>query len=389
MKVMFFLSFLLIFSSFILYPLLLIIYQVFNKSKTTEPKKEVLVESNLPCVSLIITAFNEEKSIRKKLDNSVSLDYPKDKLEIIVVSDYSNDRTDDIVREFLDKTQSIRLIRTEKRVGKVSAQNKAVEASKFDLLAFSDANNFWKKDALINLVKCSQIDGVSCVCGKLVYVNEDETKTSSSESLYWKIENRLKEIESCFYSLTALNGGIYMVKKSDYLLANSVYSHDLYFPLFFGKYRKKTVFCKDAVAFERSGTNLSDEKKRKTRMFSEVYKFFIENPRFFLSPLNYNIKFFISVFLHRTVRYLLPFLHIMMFITNIFLLKSGLFFEIVFLIQIVFVILALIGLISGNKNKILHFLFYYLFFLATMLLGFWKFLRKEVKPYWDTADSAR
>lgn len=389
MRTLFFLSLFLIFSSLIGYPVFLVLHKLLNKRKIELSEEKSFIEGNLPYISFIIAAYNEEKNIKEKLNNTLSLNYPKDKLEIIVASDCSSDNTDSIVQEFSRIEPRIKLLRIEKRRGKVNAQNEAVAIASGELLAFSDANNFWERDSIINLMKCAQSDEVACVCGKLVYVNELETRTTFSESLYWKIENKLKELESLFYSLTALNGGIYLVKRSHYFVADSYYSHDLFFPLLFGKRRKKTVYCKNAVAFEKSGANLADEKMRKVRMFSGVYKFLFKNPGFFLNPFSYNLRFFISVFCHRTIRYLLPFLHIFVFISNCFLLKRGLFFDIVFVLQIAFIFLSLLGSILGSRNKILFFMFYYLFFLATMLVGFWKYLRGEVKPYWEIAGSAR
>jgi len=368
--------------------MLLISYRFLTARKLAE-KDGLIPDEDLPFVSLIITAYNEEKSIKNKIENFLSLDYPKDKIEIIVASDCSDDRTDEIVKEYSDRNSLVRLVRTEQRAGKVRAQDEAVNTSKYELLVFSDANNLWAKDALINLVKCAQAFDTVCVCGKLVYINEAESGTSSSEGMYWRIENKMKELESKFYSITALNGGIYLVKRTYYVSTKSSNSHDLYFPLVFGKNKKRTLYCSKAIAYERSCTNLSDEKKRKVRMFGGVYKSMFENPGLFFNPVGYAPKFFISVFLHRAVRYLLPFLHLIVFITNILLLKQGLLYELVFIMHLVFLILALFGVAFKSKLRIPHFLFYYLFFLSTMLLGFWKFLKGEVKPYWETAGSAR
>jgi Glycosyltransferases, probably involved in cell wall biogenesis len=195
----------------------------------------------MPSVSLVVAVHNEEKVIEKKILNALSLDYPKEKLEIIFASDNSTDKTNEIILNYASKYDNIRLVNIEKRGGKVNAYNKAYKYANGEIIAFSDANTMWDKNALKNLIQPLANYDISCVCGHLIYTNTSESEIAYSEGLYWKLENMMKEGESKLYSLTALNGGIYAIKKSDYIFVDPLYSHDLCIPLFLGAKKKRTV----------------------------------------------------------------------------------------------------------------------------------------------------
>jgi len=344
---------------------------------------------NLPYVSLIIAVHNEEKVIEKKVINALSLDYPNEKFEIIFASDNSTDKTNEIISDYAKKYNNIKLFNVEKRGGKVNAYNEAMKITKGKILAFSDANTFWEKDSLLKLIGSLQNEDVSCACGRLIYTNTDESKIAYSEGLYWKLENTLKEAESSFYSLTALNGGIYAIKRADYIFIDPLYSHDLCFPLLLATKKKRTIFVKNAIAFERSSTTSTDEVKRKTRMFGRIYSFIFKNPSLFLYPFKYSFKFFISIFSHRTIRYLLPFLHFLLLVSSILLSSNGIFFKTIFYLQVLFLVLAVFSILTKHKFKLFFLFYYYLLFLITMVIGFINFVTKRIKPYWESAETTR
>lgn len=391
MKVLFYVSLCLILIHYIIYPSIIFIYNKIKSNSKRVNEKEIDKQEKLPHVSLIVPVHNEEKIISKKIENILSLNYPIEKLEIIISNDNSTDKTLDILRELSNKNNRLRIIDIKERGGKVNAQNIAVKQSSGEIIVFSDANSMWEKDALIKLVSGFSDEKVVCVCGKLVYINENESNTSYSESLYWRIENKLKEYESNFYSLTAINGSIYGVKKEYYLYLNPFFSHDIALPLFYATKRKKTIFVKDAIAYEKSGISPVDEIKRKIRMFGSVYYFMFKNINLFINPFLYNFKFFFSVFSHRTIRYFLPFLHIILFVSSLFLYKTNLFTKTIFYLQIIFLFFANLGFI-GQKFKYLRKFFvfyYYLIFISTMLIGFLKYILGKVKPYWEVIENIR
>ncbi|MGC8789632.1 MAG: glycosyltransferase [Caldisericum sp.] len=385
MKIIFFIAlFLILWHNLIYWVFLILVKQLFPcKIKSDKSIKE------LPFVSLIIAVHNEEKVIEKKISNALSLDYPKDKIEFIFASDNSTDESNEIISKYASLNKNIRLLKVEKRGGKVNAYNEAFKIANGEILAFSDANTMWDKNALKELVKVLESDDIACVCGHLIYTNTSESEVSYSEGLYWKLENMMKEAESKLYSLTALNGGIYAIKKKEYIVIHPLYSHDLCFPLLLGAQKKRTVFVKDAVAFERSGTTSEDEIKRKRRMFGRIYSFLFKNPSLFINPFKYNFLYFISVFSHRTNRYALPFLHLLLFISSVLLLHKGMIFEIVFYSHVLLIVFAIVKYLMKRKIKIFLFPYYYFLFLASMFLGFYDFIRGKIKPYWDVAETTR
>ncbi len=393
MKIIFWLSLLIIGWDFGGYPLFLILVNLINKTvKVNLSQNKLVSDGNFLFVSFIVAAHNEEKIIGKKIENIISLDYPKEKIEIIIASDSSTDSTDKIVRDFAKKFSYIKLLIVEKRGGKVNAQNEAVKIAKGSVLVFSDANTMWRRDALRNLLGCLLKNDVSYACGHLVYTNQNEGNTAYSESLYWKMENFLKGLESDFYSITAGNGGIYAVKREDYSFINSLYAHDLALPVQLVEKGKRAVFCRKAFAFENTGLTLHDEWRRKVRMLSRTMYFFFHNISFFVNPFKTNFKYFLLFFSHRTIRYTLPIWHVLLFLSSLFLALtvSGMnVYKITLYIQLLFLFLALIGMFTKTKIKIFYMPFYYLFFLLSMVKGFLNMVLGKIKPYWEPIDRIR
>jgi len=379
---LFFLSIILIILHFFLYPLII-------SFKKKEGRKRNAVKNCFPYVSYIIPVHNEEKIIEKKIRNVFSLNYPKEKMEVIVANDHSTDESVSIVKKLILEFEGLKLIDVKKRGGKVNVQNEAAKVSNGEILVFSDANTMWDRDSLKKLISCLNERGISCACGRIIYTNERESEVSSSEGLYWKLENKLKEFESNFYSLTAINGGIYAIRRKDYIFLNPMFSHDIAFPILLAKKKERTIFCKNALAFERSGTTMRDEWKRKTRMFGRIYYFMFKNPLLFLNPFFYDLKFYFSLFSHRIIRYTLPLWHVLLFISSAFLIREDIIFNLFFHLQVLFIIFSLLGYFFGKKIKILNLFLYYTVFILSMIVGFVNFVTGRVKPYWEVAKTTR
>ncbi|MFW6016832.1 MAG: glycosyltransferase, partial [bacterium] len=196
MKILFWLSLILILHSFIFYPASLAVFnKIFSKEKLNKELDEY------PQISFIIAAHNEEKVITKKLENTISLNYDPDKMEIIVASDNSDDKTNEIVREFIKNNQDenipeIKLYIVKDRKGKTNAQNEAVKKSSGEIIAFSDANTIWKKDSLKKLIAGFKDKKIGYICGGLQYSNDLDNLTSESESTYWNYDLKMREWES-------------------------------------------------------------------------------------------------------------------------------------------------------------------------------------------------
>ncbi|MCA1591767.1 MAG: glycosyltransferase family 2 protein, partial [Acidobacteria bacterium] len=167
-----------------------------------------------PMVSVIITAYNEERDLRGKLENTLALDYPREKLKIIVASDCSTDATDDIAREF--SARGVQLHRQPTRAGKTSAQNAAVELARGEIILFSDATTLYEPDVVREMVPYFADAEVGCVAGRLIYVDPEGTSVGRGAQSYWSYETFLKRHESRTRSLIGASGCLYAVRRAAY-----------------------------------------------------------------------------------------------------------------------------------------------------------------------------
>jgi len=168
-----------------------------------------------PKVSVIITAYNEERDLAAKLENTLSLNYPKELLEIIVASDCSSDRTDDIARSFASR--GVGLWRQSQRWGKTAAQNAAVEQARGEIILFSDATTLYEPDVLQVMMPSFLDASVGCVAGRLVYVDPGQSGVGLGARSYWGYETYLKRHESRIGSLIGASGCLYAVRRSAYV----------------------------------------------------------------------------------------------------------------------------------------------------------------------------
>ena len=190
------------------YPLLLkLVHLLAGRTPAHEPTRE-------PTLTLVISAFNEEASIREKLDNTLQLDYPSERLQVLVVSDASDDRTDDIVREY--EGRGVGLVRMTERGGKTVGLNAALREASGEVVVFSDANAMYRRDALRRLAAPFADPAVGAVVGESTY-HDSETASEASESLYWKYETAIKRLESETGSVVGGDGAIYAIRRSLYV----------------------------------------------------------------------------------------------------------------------------------------------------------------------------
>ena len=248
-----------------------------------------------PTVTLVVAAWNEEAVIARRLENLLAVDYPADRLEIVVASDSSDDGTDGIVEEFAAREPRVHLLRCP-RGGKVAAQNLAVAASQAEVVAFSDANCTWAPDALRLLVRSFADPGVAYVCGRLVLQGADGTNV---EGAYWRMETWLREQEAATGSITGGNGSIYAVRRSDYADVDPRFGHDLSFPYLMVQHGRRAAYEPAALAFEKPSRDIEDEYARKVRMFEHCWAIVVEGDMVRGLPPGYLAK----VVSHRHLRY--------------------------------------------------------------------------------------
>ncbi len=207
-------------------------------------------DAYLPTVAVIVTAYNEEGAIERRLENLRALDYPPELLEIVVTSDASTDRTEELAA-----AAGARVIRNP-RGGKVAAQDAAVRATEAEIVAFSDANATWAPDAVRKLVRNFADPRVAYVCGRLRLEAPDG---SNKEGVYWRYELVTRAGESSLGSVTAGNGAIYALRRSDYVEVDPRFGHDLSLPYLMVQHGRRAVYEPEALAFERP---TPDERER-------------------------------------------------------------------------------------------------------------------------------
>lgn len=263
----------------------------------------VVSDDDLPAVSVMLPAHNEENVVGERLDNLLGLDYPRDRLEVIVGSDGSTDRTLEVVRARTDAR--VRIVEGRARRGKTALLNEMVAVSTGKVIAYTDANCIWDRQALRHLVAPLVATDVGCVIGELCYVNLDQPTVESGEGLYWRFENAIKEMESRLQGTLVANGSIYALRRELFRPLPAEISDDSVNPLLVLRQGLRVVFERRAVACEKAAAHLGEEFRRKARMVTRQlgsHQFV----RGFLWPLHPLLAFRLAS--HKLLRWLVPIL---------------------------------------------------------------------------------
>ena len=334
-----------------------------------------------PKVTILITAFNEEAAIREKLENTLQIEYPLAKLEILIASDGSTDATDDIVKEFAAR---VKLFRQEGRVGKTTTQNNAVEHASGEIILFSDATTLYSKDVFRHILPPFADKSVGCVAGRLVYVDEDRSTVGKGAQSYWNYETFLKVAESQACSLIGASGCLYAVRAeayepmyaeacSDFLICTNIYRQGL-----------RSVFAPDAVCYEHTNRKANDELRMRVRIISQTFTDLWRN-RDMLNPLKSGF-FAVELISHKVLRYAVPVILLALFFATLVLAGSSVFFTMLFALQVLFYAMAFAGWLMERMGKRLSLLAIPLYFMLAnlaSLLAFYKFLRGETYARWE------
>jgi cellulose synthase/poly-beta-1,6-N-acetylglucosamine synthase-like glycosyltransferase len=234
--------------------------------------EQSLAADDLPAVTLIISAYNEERVIDAKLGNALGLDYPADRLEVLVVSDASDDRTDAIVREWQARDPRVALVRQEERRGKSSGLNLALGRASGEIVAFSDANAMYRADALRELARPFRDPSVGYVVGAALYNTGSGSAATASEGLYWRLELLLKRLESRFFAVVGGDGAIYAIRRSLFWQLREDDINDFVNPLQIVAAGYRGVFNPDAVCFEDAAEEFAKEFRRKRRIVNRTWR---------------------------------------------------------------------------------------------------------------------
>jgi cellulose synthase/poly-beta-1,6-N-acetylglucosamine synthase-like glycosyltransferase len=334
-------------------------------------------ETALPGVSLIIAAYNEETVISAKVENALSLDYPRELLEVVVASDGSTDSTVETAREAgADRVLDL------PRAGKVMTQNAAAEAATGTILAFSDANSIWEPDALGRLIEPFADERVGYVCGQVRFHGPDG---GNLEGAYWHYEMKVRELESEVAGITAGNGAIYAVRSSQYISLGPSGSHDLSFPFAMAKRGLRALYRPRAAAGEKMVPSMDGELARKRRMMIGLWDIVVGEGM--LSPRGYGPVYFFEIFSHRLLRYASPLLHLVLLAANLVLLGSGEIYFWALMLQLLVFLLAFLGRwIPWLPFRVAR---YYVMVTLSVALGLWDRRRHGPPSTWEKAEGTR
>lgn len=331
----------------------------------------------LPRVSLIVASYDEEEVIAAKVANALALDYPRERLELIVASDGSGDATVERAR-----SAGADVVLELPRAGKLAAQNAAAERASGEILAFSDANATWHPDALRLLVAPFSDAEVGYACGQVRFLDPDG---DNLEGAYWRYEMSVREMESGLAGITAGNGAIYAVRASAYLPLGPAGSHDLSLPFQLAKRKLRSLYVPTAQAEEKMVSTIAGESARKRRMMRGLWDIVVGEGM--ISPSGYTPLYAFELASHRLLRYLSPFLHLIAFLTNFFLLQEGGIYVVTYGIQVLAIAAALLG--GSFPVGPLRVARYYALTTLSIATGLWDRFRQGPPAAWEKAPGTR
>lgn len=333
-----------------------------------------------PSVTLIIAAHNEEQVIAKKIENALSQDYPKDKLQIVIASDASTDRTNQIVSSY--SRREIALYDQKEHKGKSAALNYTVEhIARGEIIVFNDATTLIERDSIRKIVSYFSDNKIGAVAGKLIFKNSAESTITENYSLYWRYEEFLRESESKIGYLPFVSGAFYAVRKRLYTPVAENLPDDSVSPLGVYKQGFAVAYAEDAVAYETGAQDAGGEFRIKTRgvvrELSSILHF-----KGLLNPFKYP-ELSLVLISHRLLRWSVPVFLIALFLTNLSLLGNLLYMAF-FWMQISFYLLALCGLFIRKKIRIISLPFYFSLVNMAALCGIIRFLSGRKVATWKS-----
>ncbi|WP_372655366.1 glycosyltransferase family 2 protein [Halobacteriovorax sp.] len=360
------------------YPIsVVILSKVFKYSRE---KKEIY-----PTVGFLIAAYNEVDNIEEKIINTLSIDYPKNLLEIIVVSDGSDDGTDAIVKKYEDR--GVKLYRVEGRVGKTEARNQAVLSNRNEIIVFSDATAEYEADAVKKLVRNFSDPKIGMVSGNLIYKDDANSNIGMATKLYWKYESLIKKSQGKMKTLTGAIGCINAFRRECYTVLPENIIEDFTEPLTIILNGYDIAFEEEAIAYERTTQKSSQEFHMRVRvirggMTGLLYAKKVLNP--FKFPLAS-----IQLIGHKVLRWLMPsFLILLVLSTTIeYFTNPGLLISLLFISQVVFYTLGIIGLlvsINGPFRILLTLPSYFLVINSAALKALYLTLTTKLEATWET-----
>jgi cellulose synthase/poly-beta-1,6-N-acetylglucosamine synthase-like glycosyltransferase len=358
------------------YPLLLLIMSRLRP-------REVRCGAFEPSVSLIVTAYNEERDLAAKLENTLALDYPGELLEIIVASDCSTDRTDEIAHAFADR--GVRLVRQAQRLGKTAAQNMAVAEARGEIILFSDATSLYERDVLRVMMPGFADPTVGCVAGRLVYVDPAESRVGRGARSYWSYETFLKRHESRVCSLIGASGCLYAVRLSAYVPLYHEACSDFIIATKMVEQNLRAVYEPGAVCTEETNRQTSKELQMRVRVIAQTFTDLWRH-RAMLNPFRSGF-YAVQLLSHKVMRYAVPFFLIAILATSGILARYSMLSLILFVSQLGCYLGALGAWMlerAGVHHRMLALPQYFVLSNLAALIACYQFLRGERYAHWET-----
>jgi len=369
--------------TYIGYPLLLIIGSGLLKGQRLS-KADSYPVSALPKISLIIPAHNEELVIEEKIKNSLAIDYPRELYDIVIVSDGSEDNTNEIINRYATQYNNISFHSYPKRQGKANALNVAISHSKGDILVFTDANVMFKKESIRQLISNFSDPQIGGACGK-VLLYSSISKEILGEGLYMKYERYIHEAESKIKTMIGTDGGMYAIRKTLYKpLAPKTILDDFVIAMQVVAESYSIVYEDKAIGYEEASAAMEDEFKRKVRIFAGGFQS-LWTLQDILNPFKHPVVTF-QFLSHKLFRWLSPIFMLGLLIANLFLLNQ-LFYLVLFISQVIFYSLALIGLYfpKARRSSFVYFPLYFSAVNLAALFGLFRYLSGRQKVTWERA----
>lgn len=377
LKTVFWLSAVLVSYVYLVYPALLYLLSRWL------PQKTEALSVALPSVSLVISAYNEVSVIVEKLENALALDYPRDLMEVLVISDCSDDGTDELVDVRVG--QGVHLVRQSKRLGKSAGLNLGVPESSGAILIFSDANAIYQTDAIRQLVRHFSDPRVGYVVGNAKYVEQAaQAPSAQSEGLYWRLESWLKKHESRFGSVVGGDGAIYAIRRYLFWPLRPTDINDLLNPLQIIASGYRGVYEPSAICYEEAGDSFEKEFRRKVRIVGRSLNAVWRAWRVLL-PWTQPRHWFCLVS-HKLFRWFVPVFLLLSLSASLFLWHFP-YYRVAALLQASFYGLAACGWIVGrrrNSTRALYIPYYFCLVNTAALFGIIQFFRGSLSPTWQT-----
>jgi cellulose synthase/poly-beta-1,6-N-acetylglucosamine synthase-like glycosyltransferase len=335
-----------------------------------------------PSVTIIIAAYDEERDLAAKLENTLALDYPKSHVQILVASDCSQDQTDEIARRYASR--GVELHRQAERHGKTAAQNAAVEKARGEILLFSDATTLYRPDVLSVIVPNFADPEVGCVTGRVIYTDDAESTVGQGTRSYWNYEFLLKKGESSIGSLIGVCGCMYAVRKSAYVPLYNEACSDFVIATVMVKQGLRAIYEPNAICWEEPNAQAKRELAVRVRITTQTFADLWRN-RDMLNPLTSGF-YAIQLLSHKVLRYMTAvFLSILFIVSGILAFNSWVF-AVIFGCQLAVYLVAALSFALEKAGIKSHFLAFPQYFVITNLASLFalvKLIRGERYIRWE------